>query len=134
MLGSTFDFLGFTHFWGVTRKGGWAVKRKTSRKRFSRALRAVNTWLKEHLHDSLDEQHQALSRKLRGHYGYYGITGNSISLHRFRDAVTRLWRKRLMRRRRGWELSWASFKAILGDRVLPHARCVHSVLSPAARA
>ncbi|MFT4572353.1 MAG: RNA-directed DNA polymerase [Hyphomicrobiaceae bacterium] len=29
----TFDFLGFTHYWGETRKGGWAMKQKTAKDR-----------------------------------------------------------------------------------------------------
>ena len=37
----TFDLLGFTHFWGRSRKGNWVVRRKTARDRFSRALRAI---------------------------------------------------------------------------------------------
>ena len=44
-------------------------------------------------HQGLPEQHATLSRKLRGHYAYYQITGNSPALGRFRTEVHRLRRK-----------------------------------------
>ena len=34
----TFDFLGFTHYWGRSLKGGWVVKRKTAKSRLKRAI------------------------------------------------------------------------------------------------
>src|SRR5215469_14970104 len=37
----TFDLLGFTHYWARSRRGTWVVKRKTSRSRFSRGLKAL---------------------------------------------------------------------------------------------
>ena len=30
----TFSFLGFTHYWGNSRKGNWVIKRKTAKKKF----------------------------------------------------------------------------------------------------
>ena len=72
----TFDFLGFTHYWGKTRRGANAVKQKTAKDRFSRSLRRIRQWCREHRHDSLRAQQQALARKLRGYYGYFGIAWN----------------------------------------------------------
>lgn len=74
--GESFDFLGFTHHWGKTKKGTIAVQRRTMRSRFSRALRAVSIWCRTHRHLTVAEQAQHLARKLLGHYAYYGITGN----------------------------------------------------------
>ncbi len=98
----TFDFLGFTHFWARSRKGNWILKRKTAASRFTRAARTISQWCRSHRHDPLPEQHAALCQKLRGHAAYYGITGNSRALARFRHEVLKLWRKWLMRRRRAW--------------------------------
>src|SRR5262249_15404919 len=70
---TTFDFLGFTHYWGRSLKGNWVVKRKTAKNRFNRALQAISEWCRVHRHIPVVEQHQKLSEKLRGHYGYYGI-------------------------------------------------------------
>ena len=67
---STFDFLGFTHYWGKTRKGGYAVKRKTARKRLSRGLKAINQWMQSHLHRPMRDQWEKLTQKLQGHFAY----------------------------------------------------------------
>ena len=76
----SFQFLGFTHFWGRSRRGNPIVKRKTASDRLTRALQAVSVWCKQHRHVSLLEQQIALRRKLLGHYAYFGITGNARGL------------------------------------------------------
>jgi hypothetical protein len=83
----SFDFLGFTHHWAKSRTGKWVVKRKTAGSRLSRALKAVREWMRRHRHEEMAVQHRMLSRKLLGHYAYYGITGNAHSL-RSRDKIT----------------------------------------------
>jgi RNA-directed DNA polymerase len=123
----TFDLLGFTHYWGLSRKGLWVVKRRTAHGRLSRALRTIAQWCRFHRHDPIGEQHQLLGQKVRGHCAYYGITGNSISLSLFRDAVTRLWKKWLSRRRRRGFLSWTTFGRMLKRYPLPPPVAVHSV-------
>ncbi|OGV74086.1 MAG: group II intron reverse transcriptase/maturase, partial [Lentisphaerae bacterium RIFOXYA12_64_32] len=67
----SFDFLGFTHYWSRSRKGPWVPKRTTSKKRFSRACRALNQWLRQARHKPLAEQATTLGQKLRGHFNYY---------------------------------------------------------------
>jgi RNA-directed DNA polymerase len=126
----SFDFLGFTHFWGRSRKGVWVVKRRTAPSRFRRAMETMAKWCRLNLHRPLPEQHRMLSQKLRGHFAYYGITGNSEGLRRFRDAVIGLWRQWLSRRRRGKLISWDAFTRLLGYYSLPPARVVHSVYRP----
>ena len=81
--GGTFDFLGFTHYWGKSRKGHWVVMRKTAKNRLARAIGNVHLWRKSNRHQPVSEQHRALAQKLRGHYSYYGITGNMRSLSTF---------------------------------------------------
>jgi RNA-directed DNA polymerase len=115
----TFDFLGFTHYWGRTRKGNWAVKRETAKARFQRALDAVTQWCRQNRHLPLKEQWQALRRKLSGHFGYYGILGNSRLLSRFRYLVEGVWRKWLSRRSQRAYLSWEDFRRLLAHYPLP---------------
>jgi group II intron reverse transcriptase/maturase len=122
-----FDLLGFTHYWGRSRKGTWVVKRKTAQGRLSRALKTIAQWCRLHRHDPIGDQHRTLSQKLRGHYAYYGITGNGSAIQRFRDAVVRTWKKWLARRRRRGFLSWGTFGWLLKRWVLPPAIVVHSV-------
>ena len=127
----TFDLLGFTHYWGRSRRGGWVIRQKTARSRFSRVVKTITTWCRVHRHDPVAEQHRVLSQKLRGHDAYYGITGNFRMLRQLRFVVSRLWRKWLARRRAG-SLSWDHFHRVLERFPLPPARVVHSVYRRAA--
>lgn len=106
----TFDLLGFTHHWARSRNGNWVVKLRTANLRLSRALKRVREWCREHRHHEVAWQWQMLVAKLRGHYGYFGVTGNMRALERFRYEVVRAWNKWLSRRsnrtRHGWETFW----------------------------
>lgn len=121
-----FDFLGFTHYWGRSRKGMWVVRRKTDSSRFTRALKVITEWCRRNRHRPLREQQRILSQKLEGHYAYYGITGNFRCLLSFQRQVTRIWRKWLMRRSRGLFMPWGRFNELLLRYPLPPARIVHS--------
>lgn len=70
---------------------------------------------------------QTLSQKPMGHYGYYGITGNSSALSRFRDGVTRIWRRWLSRQHRDGEIAWAHSSRFLERYPLPPAVAIHSM-------
>jgi RNA-directed DNA polymerase len=122
----TFDLLGFTHYWGRTRHGGWAVMRKTASKRLSRAVQSIAQWCRDHRHHPVCQQHATLSQKVRGHYAYYGITCNMRMLQEFLYAVHRAWRKWLDRRNRLREMTWDRFNRLLRRYGLPPPRIVHS--------
>ena len=128
----TFDLLGFTHYWGRSRYGHWTVKRKTSKSRFSRGLTALAQWLRKERHSALADQHRTLSQKLRGHFAYYGITGNADALKRFRRGAIGLWRKWLSRRNRDGPMAWDRMYRLLERYPLPPAIVVHSVYRQAA--
>src|SRR5262245_40017135 len=110
---ATFDFLGFTHICKRSRKGNFAVHVRTMRKRLRRSLKAVTTWCREHRHDPVDAQQEALNRKLRGHYQYCGRTTNLRSIMEFYDRVIRIWHKWLNRRTRGNTLPWPAYVQLL---------------------
>jgi len=124
---SSFDLLGFTHFWGKSRKGSWVVKQKTMSARLSRTLKRISMWCSAHRHLPIKEQHAALSRKLRGHDAYYGITGNARALSLLRPLVRRIWHKWLNRRSWKTALTWTRMNRLLEVFPLPPARVVHSV-------
>ena len=124
---SSFDLLGFTHFWGKSRKGSWVVKRKTMSARLSRTLKRISMWCSVHRHLPIKEQHAALGRKLRGHDAYYGITGNARALSLLRLLVRRIWRRWLNRRSWKSALTWTRMNRLLEVFPLPPARVVHSV-------
>ena len=123
----TFDFLGFTHYWGRSRHGNWVIKRKTARDRFSRSLRRLAEWCRRHRHDKPGDQHRGLVLKLKGHYGYYGITGNGRMLTRFFHEATRIWKKWLGRRSRKSYRHWNWFHRLQEAYPLPRPRVVHSI-------
>jgi len=129
----TFDFLGFTHYWGRSRRGRPTVCRKTAASRFRRACKRAHDWLRVNRHQPVGWQHAQLTRKLQGHDAYYGITGNYIALHRLRRFVERRWCYWLNRRSRGKPMPWPRFQRLLACYPLPAARVVQSVFGPAAK-
>jgi group II intron reverse transcriptase/maturase len=122
-----FTFLGFTHYWGRSRRGFWVVKRKTASERVSRALRAIGQWCRRHRHLPVEQQWRILAWKVRGHYAYFGITGNTRALRCFHRAVERVWRKWLSRRGGHRPMPWDRFARLLRRYPLPAAVIVHRV-------
>jgi len=110
---ATFDFLGFTHICRRSRRGFFTIHLRTMRKRLRRSVKAVKAWCQKHRHDPVEEQHEALNRKLRGHYQYYGRPTNYRSLWQFFRSVRKIWKKWLNRRTRGKTLNWAEFEHLL---------------------
>lgn len=128
----SFDFLGFTHYWGRSMKGNWVIKRKTASSRVSRAVRRMGEWLREARHLPVKKQHQLMSSKLRGHYNYYGITGNSKALVGFKWVVEHLWMKWLSRRSYKARLTWEQMMRLLARYPLPPPLASRSILRHAA--
>jgi len=131
--GSVFDMLGFTHFWARSRNGRWIVKRKTAKTRFGRAVKRLTQWCRENRHAPLAEQHEAINRKLRGHYAYYGVTGNARALSRYLRLAERAWRKWLNRRNHRAHMDWVRFTQVLQRYPLLPPRVVHSIYPRAAK-
>jgi RNA-directed DNA polymerase len=125
----SFDFLGFTHYWGRSRKGYWIIRRKTAAKRLRRSLRNIGEWCRNNRHRGMFDQFKILVRKLAGHYAYYGITGNGRSLEQVRTGTQKLWYKWLRRRSRESKAhTWQWMNQKLRDLfVFPYARVVHSI-------
>lgn len=121
----TFDLLGFTHYWGMSRKGHWVVKKRTAKDRFNRTLRRIREWCRKHRHLDVEVQHRVLGQKLRGHYAYYGVTSNRGALSRIWYETTRIWRKWLCRRSQKGFLTWGKMLRLLERYPLPPPRIVH---------
>jgi group II intron reverse transcriptase/maturase len=103
----TFDFLGFTHVCGKTRKGRFALRRLTVKKRMRATLAAIRARLKELRHAPIPEQGAWLRRVLRGYFNYHAVPGNLKRLDGFRAEVTRAWRQSLMRRSHKHRMPWS---------------------------
>lgn len=116
----SFDFLGFTHYWGRSRNGKARLKRKTSKKRFRRAWVTLNQWLHRNRNaQKLPQLWQAIGQKLRGHFNYFGVTDNGRALYHFEDAVHKLIFKWLNRRSQRRSFTWESFLRYLAWHPLP---------------
>jgi len=126
----SFGFLGFTHYWGLSRRGAWVIKRRTMQMRFTRALTGIREWCRVNRHLPVAEQCKVLGQKIRGHLGYYGITGNFEALARFAYEVARIWRTWLNRRSSRARMTWERFARLLSHYPLPKPRVVHSNYVP----
>ena len=120
----SFDFLGFTHVCGKTRKGRFAMLRRTSRKRLRRKLGEMKIELRRRLHVPVPEVGKWLGTVLRGHFNYYGVPQNSAALNTFRYFVSWLWWRTLRRRSQKTRLTWERMRRLVA-RYLPLARITH---------
>ena len=119
---ATFDFLGFTHYCGRSRRGRFRVKRKTSRKKFRASLKRCNEWLRRNRHLPMAELMAELGKKLQGYYRYYGVTDNSAMLGEFLHHVRRLLFKWLNRRSQRKSFDWERFNLLLAKHPLPRPK------------
>ncbi len=120
----TFDFLGFTHICGKTRKGRFMLKRKTITKRMAAKLREVKADLMRRRHLPIPEQGRWLASVVRGHLAYYAVPGNIDMVVAFRTQATRHWHRALRRRSQRTSLTWERMNR-LSIRWLPPARIQH---------
>jgi hypothetical protein len=124
----TFDFLGFTHYWGKTRPGYWVIKRKTIGKRLRRFMKESWTWCRDNRHAPLREQHRTLCAKLRGYYQYYGIRGNFKMLEVVFEHLERAWHYWLSTRSHKGHINWQKSEGFLRQHVpLPKPRILHNI-------
>ena len=126
---ATFDFVGFTFYWRRPRTGHWRMGCKTRRASLRRAKQALYDWCRRHRHQSVEAQHAALSRRLRGHFNYFGVNGNFQSLLRLVEATKRAWDTWLCRRSQRKRLTWERFTDFLRQRPLPRPRIMVRIWS-----
>jgi group II intron reverse transcriptase/maturase len=131
---NTFDFLGFTHFCGLSRKGNFLLGRKTSGKKFRKACTEINDWLRQ-IRNAMRIQDwwPLLAAKLRGHYNYYGVSGNSRGIGNFGFAAMQAVAKWLNRRSQCKSFTWTQFNEYLTRYPLPRPRIVHNLYQPSPR-
>jgi len=119
---ATFDFLGFTLYWARSSKGRWGMFCKTRSASLRRAIQSVYQWCRRHRHRSVKDQHVALTRRIQGHFNYFGVSGNSRCLLLILEQAERSWYKWLCRRSQRKRLTWERFQDLLRDFPLPQPR------------
>jgi RNA-directed DNA polymerase len=120
----TFDFLGFTHICGRTRKGAFQLKRKSRRDRMRAKLGAIKEELRRRMHDPIQQQGHWLRLVVRGYFAYHAVPTNIASLGAFRQHVVDLWRRALKRRSQKDCTTWGRI-AVLAAEFLPAPRILH---------
>ncbi len=124
---NTFDFLGFTHFCDKTRKGRFKLGRKTSKKKFGAKCKEMNTWLKKIRNKTKTKYWwKILESKLRGHYQYYGISGNYVSINSFYVSTIKSLHKWLNRRSQKKAMNWDKFNEYIKHYPLPKPKIKHN--------
>ena len=121
----TFDFLGFTHCCGTTRKGAFTIKRKSIAKRMRAALQKIKQQLRQRMHHPVVEVGRWLRSVVRGWFNYHAVPGNINCLDEFHTQVQRLWRRVLRRRsQKGRVWTWERIQR-LTRRWLPNPQILH---------
>jgi group II intron reverse transcriptase/maturase len=120
----TFDFLGFTHISGQSRRGDFQLKRKSRSDRVRAKLREVKETLRHRMHETIDQQGVWLQSVVRGFYGYHAVPTNAGALWDFRFNITDIWRRSLQRRGQKHGVTWKRM-TVLQDRWLPRPRITH---------
>ena len=128
--GTTFDFLGFTHVWGRSLQGKPVVRQVTAKRRYARALAAVTEWCRHNRHAPIRDQHRHLSQMMRGHFGYYGVSGNTRRLQWYAHQLVRIWKAWLSRRDNKGAFCWRQVRALLQRLPFPAARVIHRHVVP----
>jgi len=120
----TFDFLGFTHICGKTRKGRFALLRKTMRKKMLRKLMELKKELRKRMHASITDVGKWLKSVLTGHYRYYGVPCNSHTMSAFREHLLCYWYWIIRRRSQRQRTTWERMK-LIATRWLPRPHIYH---------
>jgi RNA-directed DNA polymerase len=122
----TFDFLGFTHICGRTRKGDrFTVRRKTIAKRLQGKVKAVREEIIRRRHDPIPEQGKWLRAVVQGHFNYFAVPGNKPAIDAFRTEVIKAWLHALRRRsQKARNLTWERIKRLVATWI-PSARILH---------
>jgi group II intron reverse transcriptase/maturase len=120
----TFDFLGFTHICGSTKKGKFTVRRKTSRKKMQAKLVSIKKEMTRRMHRPIKEVGIWLRSVLQGHYRYYAVPRNGPTMNAFRQRIVQMWKQALSRRSQKGRVSWQRM-GVLAKRWLPTPRILH---------
>ena len=122
----TFDFLGFTHICGKTRKSNsFIIRRQTIAKRLRAKAKAVRKEIMKRRHQPVPEQGKWLRSVILGHLNYYAVPGNKQSTDAFRTGIAKAWLRALRRRsQRGARLNWERMQRLLMT-WLPTAKLKH---------
>ncbi len=125
--GSTFNFLGFTYYWGKSQRGRSIPKRKTAKDRTRRMAKKIKLLCKEIRHEKIIDQCKRINKTLVGIYNYYGVSFNMRALGIIFRITQRHWYRALSSRSQTKHLNWDKFNELLKcyplkSPYLPHSK------------
>ena len=120
----TFDFLGFTHYCGKTRRGRFQLGRKPVAKRMARTLKRIKEVLRRRMHDGLVATAKWLGKVVDGWLNYYAVPTSSRYMNRFVVRLERMWLSILRRRSQKDRFEWTSIRR-LTSRYWPRLKVRH---------
>ena len=126
----TFNFLGFTHICGRSRRGKFLLKRKSRRDRVRAKLKEIKQELWRQMHWPIPEQGRWLAQVIRGFFNYHAVPTNFAALGKFRHQVVHVWLRTLRRRSETDDTPWTRMEKLAED-FLPKPKILHPW--PAAR-
>jgi len=124
---ATFGFLGFTFYNRRSRADKYTVGCRTQSKRLSGAMNRITAWCRANRHQSVVWQARYLNAMLRGHYHYYGLSGNFRSVAAFYRHTVTMWHRYLCRRSQRAYLTWSKYMRILTTHPLVKPHLPHAV-------
>jgi RNA-directed DNA polymerase len=127
---ASFDFLGFTLRYERSRNGAWVPRCRTRSARLRKSTKTIAEWCRRHRHLPVKMQHESLTRRIQGHFNYFGVNGNFRSLHKLVEETKRVWYKWLRRRSQRAHLNWGRFNALLARFPLPRPRITVKIWEP----
>ena len=122
----TFNFLGFSHFVTRSRRGHFVVGRKTQRERLRKKLKELSVRLDILRTHGGRAMMEYVQQHLRGHFQYFGVSGNTRSLRQYALYSHRLLFKWLNRRSQRRSVTWDKFDGVI-RLFLPRPRIVHNL-------
>jgi group II intron reverse transcriptase/maturase len=122
----TFNFLGFTHICGRTRKGNrFTIRRKTIAKRLRAKSKKVRKEILRRRHEPVAKQGRWLRSVVQGHLNYFAVPGNKAAIDTFRTEVNKAWLFALRRRsQKASNLTWERIQRLIRTWI-PTARLRH---------
>lgn len=124
----TFDFLGFTFYWGWSRQMQIIPKLKTRRKTIKSKLKKIKEWVQQEGHKMpMKELWKRFCKKMGGHIAYYGVSHNFRCVHNFVMKGIGIFFKWMNRRSQRKSFSWEQFEKFKQRFPIPKIRIVHSL-------
>jgi group II intron reverse transcriptase/maturase len=122
-----FEFLGFEFRWVRRRTGKMGVRRRTAPKRLHASIKSFDEWIRTNKDRRISTIMEAVCRKLRGHWNYYGVRGNFESLFKFYSSCRRLLFRRLNRRSQRRSYTGEAYESMLKHFKVPSPKIMEGV-------